>query len=133
MKAIQLYDKRIILFDKFIGIATQEPYINISPSGLSFDYQSGTTHIFDIISNTNYTIIPSESWIGVNHSSGSRNLTVTVEMLTENSGLVSRQGTVTIENTEFSITKVVTIIQNFDVQPLLYIMTEGGEFQGELI
>ena len=133
MKVIELYGKRIKLFDSFIALGTPEPYINVSPSGLTFEYESGLTHTFNIMSNTGYTITPSDVWIGVNHMSGSQNLTVTVEMLSDNLGLVSRQGTITIENITLSLSKVVTITQNYDYQPLLYIKTKGDVFDGELV
>ena len=133
MKIVSLYNKRIFLVNKYIALGTPDPYININLIELFFAYESGLTDTFNITSNTGYTITPSESWIGVNYASGSGNLTVTVEMLTANSGLVSRSGTITVQSLDSTITKTVTITQNFDSQPLLYIITEGGTFGGELV
>lgn len=133
MKVIQLYGKRIMLIDKYIVFGTPEPYININLTEMFFAYESGLTDTFHITSNTGYTITPSESWIGVDYSSGNGSLTVTVEMLETNTGLVSREGTITVQNLSIGITRIITVTQNFDSQPLLYIMTEGGLFDGELV
>jgi hypothetical protein len=133
MKIVELYGKRIVLLDKFVSLGTQEPYINVSPSALTFTYESGITHTFNITSNTDYTVTPSDSWIGVDYNSGSSNLTVTVEMMSENSGLTSRVGAVTVQSLTLLITKTVTIVQDVYSEPELFIMTEGGVFDGELV
>lgn len=133
LKIVELCNKRIFLVDKFIGIDIPELYINLSTYSLSFEFESGLTDTFDILSDTTYTITPSDSWIGVNYISGSGNLTVTVGMVSENSGLTSRTGTITVYNAVSGITRVLNVTQNYDVLPLLYIMTEGGEFSGEIV
>jgi hypothetical protein len=133
MKIVELYGKRIVLFDKFVSLGTQEPYINVSPSALTFTYESGITHTFNIVSNTDYTVVSSDSWIGVDYNSGRGNLTVTVEMMSENSGLTSRTGTVTVQSLSLLITKTVSVTQGIYSEPELFVMTEGGVFDGELV
>lgn len=115
------------------SLSQETIYLNLSIYNLSFEFESGLTDTFDILSNVSYTITPSDSWIGVDYISGSGNLTVTVEMVSGNSGLTSRSGTITVYNASSNITKVLDVTQNCDEMPLLYIMTEGGEFIGEIV
>lgn len=115
-------------------LLTPVDFINVSPSALTFTYESGLTDILQISGTTGYTVTTGASWFTTNVNGGVSGVTyVTVRMESINSGTTDRSGTLTIQSLDLSIVKYVTITQMFEPQPFLFIMTEGGTFEGILI
>jgi hypothetical protein len=109
-------------------------YINVVPSTLLFSYESGLTDMFYVSSDTGYTISVSDSWISVDIVGiNSGYTTGTTQTLVINSGVTDLVGTITIQNITLGITRTITVTQEFEPQPLLFIMTEGGLFEGMLV
>ena len=110
----------------------QIPSININPQELTLGHEAGSSDIFNITANVTYTISATEPWIGVDSSSGSDNLSVTVTTLSENTNVDPREGYVVVENTSLGLSQSVLITQITDAEPDLFIVTDGGEFEGEI-
>ena len=56
---------------------TPNPYLSVNPTNMSVTYSSCST-TFNISSNIRWNLIPMESWVSVNPTSGTGNSTVTV-------------------------------------------------------
>ena len=109
-------------------------FINITPSALTFTYESGLTDVLYISGTTGYTIsiISGGDWLSINTFSGSGETNVTGQTLTINSGVTNKTGTIRIQSLDLTIIKNIIITQLFEPQPLLFVYTEGGSFVGEI-
>ena len=117
------------------GIAPID-FITIIPSSYVFSYESGQSYMFQISGTTGYTITTGVSWLSIDSTGGTSGITyVTVETLLNNSGVTDWGPLygVIITSLDSSIVTRITITQTFEPQPLLFVMTEGGSFVGELI
>ncbi len=106
---------------KYVNVVQDgEPnYINTEPTGLQFDKNGGTKNVV-VNSNTNWQVIPSDSWItcSVISGSGNGNFNVTVP-----STIVARNSTVVI--TDGTIIRNVIIGQSYVVDTPSIVVTPG--------
>jgi YVTN family beta-propeller protein len=87
------------------GVAT----LSVSPSILDIEAATGSTATFSVISNTNWTVTPDQTWLTANPASGAGNATVT--LTTEANPTASiRTATVTISGTGVT-SQTVTVTQ----------------------
>ena len=112
---------------------TPAEFINVVPSVYSFSFESGLSHSFQISGTTGYTITTGASWLSIDITGGTSGVTYAlISTLLINSGVTDWTQTVVVQSLDTSITTNVYITQIFEPQPELFIMTEGGEFVGEL-
>ncbi|MBK6283475.1 MAG: BACON domain-containing protein [Draconibacterium sp.] len=91
--------------------AISVPTLNVSPSGISLEQESGSNGTFNITSNTSWSISDDSDWLSVSPVSGSNNGTITVTANSANAGIVSRIATVTITGTGVA-ERIVTVTQS---------------------
>lgn len=115
-----------------------QPSTNISvvPTTHTFSYQSGLNQVFSITSDADYTITTGVSWLSIDITSGTTGvILLTVETLLTNSGVsnwVQSDGII-IQSLDLLTTVYIPITQTFEPQPLLFIMTDGDVFEGEIV
>jgi non-ribosomal peptide synthetase component E (peptide arylation enzyme) len=113
---------------------TPTNFINVTPNNYSYSFESGLSYTFEISGTTGYTITTGASWLSMNSTGGTSGITyVTGTTVLTNSGTTDWTQTVVIQNLDLSITTYLYITQTFEPQPELFVMTEGGEFVGELV
>ena len=85
--------------------------LSVAPSNLTVNSASGSTGIFNITSNTNWTVADNASWLSLSAASGTGNGTLIVTTSGANTSLSSRSANVTFSAT--GVTSVtVTVIQS---------------------
>ena len=89
---------------------TLPPTLTVSPTNLSLDHVSGSNGIFNINSNTIWSITYVADWLDVTPVSGSNNGTITVTANSANTGTSPRIATLTIAGTGVT-DKTVTVTQ----------------------
>jgi hypothetical protein len=67
-------------------------HFNISPTGLTYDFATGSTNTFDIITNCSWTISDNLSWLSPNITEGSGDTTITCTTTSLNDTGYSRSG-----------------------------------------
>lgn len=75
------------------GSAEFVPELSVSTSSVSVQ---GTSATFDVISNTDWVVTASESWVTVSPAEGSGNKTVTVKMVQLEEGAADRTATINV-------------------------------------
>lgn len=75
------------------GSAEFVPELSVSTSSVSVQ---GTSATFDVISNTDWVVTASESWVTVSPAEGSGNKTVTVKMVQLEEGAANRTATISV-------------------------------------
>ena len=114
--------------------AVPTDFITVVPSVYSFSFESGLSNSFQISGTTDYTIITGASWLSIDITGGVSGITYAIiSTVLTNSGTSDWTQTVVIQSLDLSITTNIYITQTFEPQPLLFIMTDGGEFMGELV
>ena len=85
------------------------PTLSVSPTSLNFA-ASGERQAFSIVSNTDWTVSSSDSWVTVSLSSGSNDGTITVTAVA-NSDTIRRAATVTVSGTGVAA-QTISVTQN---------------------
>ena len=75
------------------GSAEFVPELSVSTSSISVQ---GTSATFDVVSNTDWVVTASESWVTVTPAEGSGNKTVSVKMVQLEEGAADRTATITV-------------------------------------
>lgn len=96
--------------------AKPAPFLIVSPTNITLGGESGTNGIFEITSDTNWSILVSADayWLKLSTFSGSNNGTITVTTNSTNSGTSQRTGTVTIRS-EGLTDKTVLVTQKENI------------------
>ncbi len=87
---------------------------SVSDTSLKVNASEGSSTVFSISSNVNWTISSSETWITTSVTSGSGNVSVTLTA-EANTDTIIRLATVTIESEMFDTAYKITIIQSAKV------------------
>lgn len=67
-----------------------QPITSVDKTGITFTYESGLTDIFNITSNTGWTINEIADWFDVDVTTGTGNTLITVTTLLNNTGVTNR-------------------------------------------
>ena len=84
--------------------------MTIAPTSISLDYSLGSNGVFDIASNTDWSITDDSGWLDVTPLSGVNDAAITVTANSANTGITSRAATVTITGSGVS-NKTITVTQ----------------------
>ena len=90
--------------------ANEQKNLTVSRSSITLGYAANSSGTFNVTSNTSWTTSDNQNWIKRSSSSGSGNKTITVSV-DENTTSSSRNGSVTVQSTDGSITRNISIIQ----------------------
>jgi len=85
-------------------------YLDVSPSSVSLEHESGSSGIFSITSNTSWSITSDASWLNLSSTSGLDDGTVTATAISANTGSSPRSATVTISGLGVP-DRIVTVTQ----------------------
>lgn len=104
------------------------PSLSVSPSTITLDWNDKSTGIFDVISNSSWTITNNNVWLTIDKNSGQDNDRITLTAQ-ENSASISRNGLVSIASG--TINKSVFVLQNksddlVDVEILSFILPSSN-------
>ncbi|MCX6147620.1 MAG: BACON domain-containing carbohydrate-binding protein [Candidatus Kapabacteria bacterium] len=104
------------------------PNLSVSPSTITLDWKDKSTGIFDVISNTSWTITNNNTWLSIDKNSGKDNDRITLTAQ-ENSTSISRSGLISISSG--TINKTVFVLQNksddlVDIEISKFILPQNG-------
>lgn len=88
----------ICLFGIFVSCKKEEPMINVSQSSIEAESAGGTFTV-QVVSNVEWSLLCSESWIKIKRESDNATITVTVS---KNSGTDGRSGQIKLSSPEVS-------------------------------
>ena len=91
--------------------------LSVAPSNLTVNSASGSTGVFTITSNTNWTVGDNASWLSLSATSGTGNGTLTVTTSSGNTSLSSRSANVTFSAS--SVSSVTVTVTQSGVSPVL--------------
>ncbi|MCB4797391.1 chondroitinase-B domain-containing protein [Neotamlana laminarinivorans] len=87
---------------------------------------NGGTQNTEVTSNINWTVTPSDSWISLSTTSGSGSATISITV-SENTTTSERQGTITFNEVNGSLSRVLSVSQTAPLITDLYNLINTGE------
>lgn len=87
-----------------------KPRLTVFPLSLSFDANGGTKYIY-IDSNTGWEISSNVTWIKFDKDSGTGKSSIQVTVTKNSNTVFSRNGTITVNTTNGTITQTVSVSQ----------------------
>ncbi|MBN1821900.1 MAG: T9SS type A sorting domain-containing protein, partial [Prolixibacteraceae bacterium] len=86
------------------------PLLTVSENEMTIEATTNSTKTFDILSNTNWTVISNQTWLAVSSTSGSGNSTITLTAA-ENPTTATRTATITVSGAGLT-SQIITVIQD---------------------
>jgi hypothetical protein len=87
--------------------AASDPFIEIQADSIFLSCNAGSSDIFNVLSNVNWSVNSGESWLSVSPASDSANGVVTVTAISENTMAESRVATINIAGTDLLPEQVI--------------------------